>query len=132
MSEPKYIDILVVNGAWQLDAGGQPRTTQDRHSIGQDIKHRIMESGLASKLSMPDLSMPNQQNINAPLASYRQGGQSSIPSGGLGQQLIQANAAATTANQKPAQALHIGEVHMHNQNPMTPEQMAENAWLETK
>ncbi|MGN5108306.1 DUF2590 family protein [Aeromonas hydrophila] len=48
--EPKYIDILVVNGAWQLDAGGQPRYTQDRHSIGQDIKHRIMESGLARKL----------------------------------------------------------------------------------
>ena len=50
MSDPKYIDILVVNGAWQLDAGGQPRMTQDRHSIGQDIKHRIMESGLARKL----------------------------------------------------------------------------------
>lgn len=50
MSESKYIDILVVNGAWQLDAGGQPRMTQDRHSIGQDIKHRIMESGLARKL----------------------------------------------------------------------------------
>ncbi len=48
--EPKYIDILVINGAWQLDAGGQPRYTQDRHSIGQDIKHRIMESGLARKL----------------------------------------------------------------------------------
>lgn len=48
--EPKYIDLLVVNGAWQLDAGGQPRYTQDRHSIGQDIKHRIMESGLARKL----------------------------------------------------------------------------------
>ncbi|HAT6342685.1 TPA: DUF2590 family protein [Aeromonas hydrophila] len=48
--EPKYIDLLVVNGAWLLDAGGQPRYTQDRHSIGQDIKHRIMESGLARKL----------------------------------------------------------------------------------
>ncbi|EHI50574.1 phage protein, partial [Aeromonas salmonicida subsp. salmonicida 01-B526] len=48
--DPKYIDLLVVNGAWQLDAGGQPRYTQDRHSIGQDIKHRIMESGLARKL----------------------------------------------------------------------------------
>ena len=46
----KYIDILVVNGAWQLDPGGQPRYTRDRHSIGQDIKHRIMESGLARKL----------------------------------------------------------------------------------
>lgn len=32
--EPKYIDILVVNGAWLLDAGGQPRYTRDRHSIG--------------------------------------------------------------------------------------------------
>ncbi|WP_429134273.1 DUF2590 family protein [Aeromonas hydrophila] len=50
MSDPKYIDILVENGAWQLDAGGQPRYTQDRPSIAQDIKHRIMESGLARKL----------------------------------------------------------------------------------
>lgn len=81
--------------------------------------------------SMPDLNLPNSENINAPLARYRQGGQSSIPSGGLGQQLIQANAAATTANQKPTKAIHIGEVHMTSQNPMTPEQMAENAWLET-
>lgn len=82
--------------------------------------------------SMPDLNLPNPENINAPLARYRQGGQSSIPSGGLGQQLIQANAAATTANQKPTKAIHIGEVHMTSQNPMTPEQMAENAWLETR
>lgn len=81
--------------------------------------------------SMPDLNLPNPENINAPLARYRQGGQSGIPSGGLGQQLIQANAAATTANQKPTKAIHIGEVHMTSQNPMTPEQMAENAWLET-
>ncbi|HEH9413064.1 TPA: phage tail tape measure protein [Aeromonas salmonicida] len=81
--------------------------------------------------SMPDLNLPNPENINAPLARYRQGGQSSIPYGGLGQQLIQANAAATTANQKPTKAIHIGEVHMTSQNPMTPEQMAENAWLET-
>ncbi|HGY1020201.1 TPA: phage tail tape measure protein [Aeromonas salmonicida subsp. masoucida] len=82
--------------------------------------------------AMPDLNLPNPENINAPLARYRQGGQSSIPSGGIGQQLIQANAAATTANQKPTKAIHIGEVHMTSQNPMTPEQMAENAWLETR
>lgn len=81
--------------------------------------------------AMPDLNLPNPENINAPLARYRQGGQSNIPSGGIGQQLIQANAAATTANQKPAKALHIGEVHITSQNPITPEQMAENAWLET-
>ncbi|MCR3952518.1 phage tail tape measure protein [Aeromonas hydrophila] len=102
--------------------------------------------------SMPDLTMPTlapltmpvmpgvmnmptpgqqQEAVNAPLARYRQQDQSKVPSGGLGQQLIQANAAATTANQKPAKALSIGEVHNHFQNPMTPEQMAENAWLET-
>ena len=81
--------------------------------------------------SMPDLNLPNQENINAPLARFSQGSQSRVPAGGLGQQLIQANAAATTANQKPAKALSIGEVHNHFQNPMTPEQMAENAWLET-
>lgn len=102
--------------------------------------------------SMPDLTMPTlapltmpvmpgvmnmptpgqqQEAVNAPLARYRQQDQSKVPSGGLGQQLIQANAAATTANQKPAKSLHIGEVHITNQNPMTPEQMAENAWLET-
>ncbi len=102
--------------------------------------------------SMPELAMPavsplnvpvmpgamniqaperQQEVINAPLARYRQQEQSSVPSGGLGKQLIQANAAATTANQKPNKSLHIGEVHMHNQNPITPEQLAENAWLET-
>ncbi len=101
--------------------------------------------------SMPDLTMPTlapltmpvmpgvmnmptqeqQETVNAPLARYRKQDQSKVPSGGLGQQLIQANAAATTANQKPAKSLHIGEVHITNQNPMTPEQMAENAWLET-
>ncbi|CAB5682864.1 phage tail tape measure protein, TP901 family, core region [Aeromonas hydrophila] len=102
--------------------------------------------------SMPELAMPavsplnvpvmpeamnlqaperQQEVINAPLARYRQQEQGSVPSGGLGKQLIQANAAATTANQKPNKSLHIGEVHMHNQNPITPEQLAENAWLET-
>ncbi|WP_429074350.1 phage tail tape measure protein [Aeromonas hydrophila] len=81
--------------------------------------------------AMPDLNLPNPENINAPLARYRQGGQSNVPSGGIGQQLIQANAAATTANQKPSKVLHIGEVHMTSQNPMTPEQMVEYAWLET-
>lgn len=45
-----YVDLLVENGAWVLDAGSQPRMTSDRHSIGQDIQHRLMESGLASKL----------------------------------------------------------------------------------
>ncbi len=90
--------------------------------------------------SMPDLTMPTiapltmpvmpgvmnmptqeqQRKRSTPLARYRQQDQSKVPSGGLGQQLIQANAAANTANQKPAKSLHIGEVHITNQNPMTP------------
>ncbi|MCF5758994.1 phage tail tape measure protein [Aeromonas veronii] len=106
-----------------------------------------IEFGSMPELAMPAISplnvpvMPGAMNlqaperqrevINAPLARYRQQEQSAVPSGGLGKQLIQANAAATSANQKPSKVLSIGEVHMHNQNPMTPEQMAENAWLET-
>lgn len=81
----------------------------------------------AMNIQAPELQ---QETINAPLARYRQQEQSAVPSGGIGKQLIQANAAATTANQKPNKSLHIGEVHMHNQNPITPEQLAENAWLE--
>lgn len=50
MSEPLYVDIRVEDGGWLLDDGSQPRYTADRHSIGQDIQHTIMESGLARKL----------------------------------------------------------------------------------
>lgn len=83
-------------------------------------------------VSAPMAAEQQQSSITAPLARYRQPEQSKVPTGGLGQQLIQANAAASAANQKPAKSLHIGEVHITNQNPMTPEQLAENAWLETK
>jgi len=83
-------------------------------------------------VSAPMAAEQQQASITAPLARYRQPEQSKVPAGGLGQQLIQANAAASAANQKPAKSLHIGEVHITNQNPMTPEQLAENAWLETK
>lgn len=83
-------------------------------------------------VSAPMVAEQQQASITAPLTRYRQPEQSKVPTGGLGQQLIQANAAASSANQKPAKSLHIGEVHITNQNPMTPEQLAENAWLETK
>lgn len=81
--------------------------------------------------AMPDLNLPNPENINAPLARYRQGGQSNIPSGCIGQQLIQANAAATTANQKPTKAMHIGEVHNHFQNQVSPGEMEQELWMTT-
>ncbi|PNO55251.1 phage tail tape measure protein [Aeromonas caviae] len=83
-------------------------------------------------VTAPMAAEQQQASITAPLTRYRQPEQSKVPAGGLGQQLIQANAAASAANQKPAKSLHIGEVHITNQNPMTPEQLAENAWLETK
>lgn len=49
-SERLYIDLLVENGGLVLDAGAQPVTTDNRHSIGQDIKHGVLESGLARAL----------------------------------------------------------------------------------
>lgn len=45
-----YIDIKVVDGAWNMDAGQQAELCDDLYSIGQDIKHAIMESGLARLL----------------------------------------------------------------------------------
>jgi AAA+ superfamily predicted ATPase len=49
-SERKYIDLLVEDFGLVLDAGAQPVTTDNRHSIGQDIKHAVLESGLARAL----------------------------------------------------------------------------------
>ncbi|WP_153446918.1 DUF2590 family protein [Vibrio algicola] len=48
--DKKYIDIQVSLGGWDLDAGNQPIYTNDVFSIAQDIKHRILESGLAREL----------------------------------------------------------------------------------
>ena len=47
MPDKKYIDIKVVDGGWDIDAGQQPQECSDLYSIAQDIKHSIMESGLA-------------------------------------------------------------------------------------
>lgn len=50
MADKNYIDIKVIEGGWSLDAGQQPEQASDLYSIAQDVKHRIMESGLARKL----------------------------------------------------------------------------------
>lgn len=50
MPDKRYIDIKVVDGGWQMDAGQQPEATSDLYSIAQDIKHAIMEKGLAREL----------------------------------------------------------------------------------
>jgi TP901 family phage tail tape measure protein len=121
------------------------------------LKHRFADMGvfqllgnaidwLIAKLNMipgidiklgdaPTLQAPMGQpspSLMAPIAAYRQPSPYAAPAGGLGQQLIQANARASAANQKPSKSMQIGEVHNHFQNPMTPEQMAENQWLETQ
>ncbi|EKA2635218.1 DUF2590 family protein, partial [Vibrio alginolyticus] len=46
----RYNDIKVVEGGWVMDAGQQPKECSDLYSIAQDIKHAIMESGLARQL----------------------------------------------------------------------------------
>ncbi|OXS13998.1 hypothetical protein CGX12_16590 [Zobellella denitrificans] len=50
MPTDKYIDLRVDDYGIRLDAGAQPHYTSNRHSIGQDIKHAILEAGLALAL----------------------------------------------------------------------------------
>ncbi len=50
MSDNQYIDIKIVDGSWELDAGQQPTLCSDLYSTAQDIKHAIMESGIAREL----------------------------------------------------------------------------------
>ncbi|CAM2803562.1 Phage protein [Vibrio neptunius] len=45
-----YQDLLIENGDVVLDAGRNPVMIQDRAVIAQDIKHAIIESGLAVAL----------------------------------------------------------------------------------
>lgn len=46
----KYIDLLIEDYALVVDDGLQPVLTHSRHSIGQDIKHEILEHGLVRAL----------------------------------------------------------------------------------
>ncbi|MEB2768935.1 DUF2590 family protein [Citrobacter portucalensis] len=50
MSEILYIDLLINNGDFSLNAGHEPELCNNRKSIGQDIVHDIIESGLATQL----------------------------------------------------------------------------------
>ncbi|SUX71949.1 Protein of uncharacterised function (DUF2590) [Citrobacter freundii] len=50
MSEILYIDLLINNGDFSLNAGHEPELCNNRKSIGQDIVHGIIESGLATQL----------------------------------------------------------------------------------
>ncbi|MEB7623595.1 DUF2590 family protein [Enterobacter vonholyi] len=50
MSELLYIDLLIENGNFVLNTGKEPKLCNNRKSIGQDIIHSILESGLATQL----------------------------------------------------------------------------------
>ncbi|MGY4028347.1 phage tail tape measure protein [Aeromonas rivuli] len=108
-----------------LDASNQFLGTQfDTSTLAVDVLPKWAQS-------LPDTASSTTVT-NAPLARYRQSDQSRIPAGGLGQQLIQANAAATTANQKPTKSMHIGEVHITSPNLPTPEELEKSAWVEQR
>ncbi|MGA7588691.1 MAG: DUF2590 family protein [Rouxiella badensis] len=49
-SEPLYLDLLITEGDFTLDSGGEPRLCNNRASIGQDIIHSILESGITARL----------------------------------------------------------------------------------
>lgn len=50
MSELLYIDLLIENGDFVLNAGSEPVTCNNRKSIQQDIAHAILESGLLTEM----------------------------------------------------------------------------------
>lgn len=63
-----YIDLLVENGDFVLDLAGFAEPVADRQSIGQDIKHRLIESGLpqllvAQRSPVEQASLINRMSI---------------------------------------------------------------------
>ncbi|WP_109079247.1 DUF2590 family protein [Aggregatibacter kilianii] len=50
MAEKRYLDLWINGEDLTLDSGNQPMICDNRVSIAQDIKHAILESGLATLL----------------------------------------------------------------------------------
>lgn len=50
MSEFLYIDLLINNRDLVLNSGNEPTLCNNKVSIGQDIVHSILESGLTTEL----------------------------------------------------------------------------------
>lgn len=50
MSDLLYIDLLITNDDFVLNTGNEPVLCNNRQSIGQDVIHSIIESGLAIEL----------------------------------------------------------------------------------
>ncbi|EAB8458959.1 DUF2590 family protein [Salmonella enterica subsp. enterica] len=50
MNEILYVDLLIQGNNFVLNTGNEPELCNNRKSIGQDIIHSIIESGLATEL----------------------------------------------------------------------------------
>lgn len=50
MSDLFYIDLIIMQGSFSLNSGHEPELCNNRQSIGQDVIHAILESGLATEL----------------------------------------------------------------------------------
>ncbi|HEY3982669.1 DUF2590 family protein [Cedecea sp.] len=50
MSDLLYIDLMINQGTFSLNSGREPELCNNRQSIGQDVIHAILESGLATEL----------------------------------------------------------------------------------
>lgn len=50
MTDALYIDLKIADGDFVLNSGHEPDLCDNRVSIGQDIKHAIIESNLATQL----------------------------------------------------------------------------------
>ena len=50
MSDVLYIDLLIEGRNFVLNTGSEPELCNNRKSIGQDVVHSIIESGLATQL----------------------------------------------------------------------------------
>lgn len=50
MSDLLYIDLLIEGRDFVLNTGNEPELCNNRKSIGQDVVHSIIESGLATQL----------------------------------------------------------------------------------
>lgn len=46
----KYVDLFIADRDFSLNSGYEPNLAKNQHSIGQDVKHSIIESGLATEL----------------------------------------------------------------------------------
>ncbi|HGF2918767.1 DUF2590 family protein [Escherichia coli] len=50
MTDKIYIDLRIIDGDFLLNTGREPTLCDNRVSIGQDIKHAIIESNYATQL----------------------------------------------------------------------------------